>query len=196
MPCCMVNRNALGRPPEWLARKFVRLFMDAALDASAMEQGEVPGENYALTDRVVNLIASYYVGPDAARREGNLSFEKTHEKWLHLTRGGRHHMTQEDHQRDNAVVGSSFHCPIINVPCKKQNNGIMHTPGGHQNHYWKSINEAIKEKMKECDFQIRLSSIDGELEAKTKSNAKKIKDCNSADQMKNAQKNLRRKKKS
>ena len=83
-------------------------------------------------------------------------------------------MTQADHKRDNARVGSSFHPSIVDVMCGKKNGGVMHR-GDHTNHYWKDISNAIKAKMKGCAWQVRLASIEskvainlGEIDAKIK----------------------------
>ena len=63
----------------------------------------------------------------------------------------------------------------IDVMCGKQNRGVMYTPEGHTNHYWKYISNAIEVKMKGCAWQVRLASIKskvainlGEVDAKIK----------------------------
>ena len=106
---------------------------------------------------MVNLIASlagFPVTLDAPNRECELCFKNTHKLWTMKTRGGRYHMSQKDHKRDNVLVGSAFNPPIVSVPCVTQNGGIIHTPSGHTNHFWVSVGKAIMKKMKGCAWQV------------------------------------------
>ena len=115
------------------------------------------------------------VHPDPPRWEGAKSFVNAHVEWTRLSRGGKHKLTTEEHKRVNAIVGSSFSSPIFNTLCIKQNGGCMHTPNGHQNHFWASVNDAIKEKMRGCAWQVQVSSICNELAIKLKEVETKIK---------------------
>ena len=149
----------------------------------------------SLPDNVVMLIgelSGLQVPVDAPRREGELCFGRTSLEWQRLTRGGRHRLTQAAHKRDNARVGSSFNLPILDIPCVKQNNGIMHTPCGHQNHFWVSIGDAIKAKMEGCDWQVRLANIEGEVDAKIKNIEVKIKHCQAGAESKIVKAKIRR----
>jgi hypothetical protein len=68
----------------------------------------------------------------------------------------------------------------------------MHTPCGHQNHYWVSIGDAIKNKMKGCDWQVRLANIDGEVDAKIKDIETKIKQCQAEEDYKAIKEKIRK----
>ncbi len=193
MPCCLVSKSDLGRPPEWLMRMFLRHVITAASNAAAVQHAEVPWGIRQLPDNVIDLIGDLSGLPvvrDAPQREGSYSFEYTHNRWMSLSRGGRHQRTQAEYQRDNASVGSSFHCPIILTPCVKENNGIMHTPCGHQNHYWKSICTAIRVKMKGCEWQVRLEMVDDLVDSKLTTNASRIRQCKLAVGLKVSKVNL------
>ena len=182
MPCCLVAKENLGRPPQWLMRLFVRRAIAAASARRSSLLGEQEVANVHLPDAIVDSIALLSALPvveDPPRREGHLSFAHTHKKWRRLTRDGRHRLTQADHQRDNAAVGSSFYKPILCTPCIKENNGVMHTPCGHINHYWVSVSDAIAEKMKGCEWQLRLDQVSTELEERTAANQTRIKECES-----------------
>ena len=199
MPCCFVSKFNLGDAPEWLQRKFLRASISGASTAAATKhnEGSTPGLSLAsaLPDNVVDLIASlagFPVTLDAPRREGELCFINTHKLWATKTRGGRHRMSQKDHKRDNALVGSSFNPPIVAVPCVKQNGGIMHTPSGHTNHFWVSIGKAIMARMKGCAWQVRLASIESEVAAKINEVNIKIKLCESSVPSKDAKTRLGR----
>jgi hypothetical protein len=166
MPCCMVSRNELGQPPEWLMRLFLRHVIIAASRKAASDRSEDEPSSYQLPDDVVDRIgamAGLPVLSDAARRVGDMCFTNSNRLWQELTRGGKHHLTQDAHRLANARVGSAFNAPIVAVPCQKENCGIMHTPAGHTNHFWISIGKAIKRQMKGCPWQARLSAIDDEV---------------------------------
>ena len=184
----MVSKADLGRPPKWLMRMFLGEVFTAASARAAAQRGELAGgDSKLLPNCVVDLIgalAGLLVHPDALRREGEYCFTKTHDKWVELTRGGRHRLTQDDHKRCNALAGSSFYKPIIDAPCEKHNNGVMHTPAGHQNHFWISISDAIKKKMKGCPWQVCLSTIDSALEEKINTIQAKIKSYNASESRK------------
>ncbi len=187
MPCCMVSKHDLGRRPFWMQKLFWRHAIYATADARSRERGEIPMALADLPVPLVDLIIKFSgveLQEDAQLREGKFTFELTHRKWVSLTRGGRHYQTQADRKRDNKTVGSSFHRPLILTPCVKENGGIMHTPCGHQNHFWISINNAIVERMRDCDWQLKLSTIDDEIEEKIKDNARKKKDFVEAGEMK------------
>ena len=191
MPCCFVSKFNLGDAPEWLQRKFLRAAIRGASIAAATERNggvaPVVSPTFAIPDVVVDLIASlagFPVTSDAPRREGELCFKNTHALWTTKTRRGQHRMTQKDHKRDNALVGSSFKPPIVCVPCSKQNGGIIHTPSGHTNHFWVSIANAIIARMKGYAWQVRLASIESEVATKLKELNAKIKLCESSVQSK------------
>ena len=123
---------------------------------------------YQLPNDVVDRIgamAGLPVLSDAPRRVMDVSFVNSNRlwKWKTLTRDGKHHLTQESHRAANASVGSAFNEPIVTIPCPKENDGVIHTPAGHTNHFWVSVGNAIKMKMKDCPWQARLSAIDDEV---------------------------------
>lgn len=151
-----------GQPPEWLMRLFLRHVIIAAL----RDVNEDESLAYQLSNDVVDRIgamAGLPVLSDAARRVGDMCFTNSNKLWQRFTRGGKHHLTQDNHRAANARVGSAFNAPLIAVPCPKENGGIMHTPSGHGNHFWVSIANAIKRKMKGCPWQARLLAIDAEV---------------------------------
>ena len=188
MPCCMVSKYNLGQPPEWLMRTFLRHVIVAA---SRMAANELP-------DAVVDLIGSMAGLPvlkDAIRRTGEMCFSKSNLLWQRLTKSGRHRLTAEAHKRSNTRVGSSFNVPVIAIPCRKENGGIMHTPAGHTNHFWVAVSNAIKQKMKGCPWQIRLSAIDEELSLEIKKVEGKIKvldSCSASHEIKSRIRRIRR----
>ena len=102
----------------------------------AAERGKLYIE-FELCDAVVKTIGALAgdpVIPDAPHRVGELCFKKAHKEWKRLTREGRHRLTQADHKRDNACIGSVFNSPVFVFPCVKENGGSMHTTLGHFNH--------------------------------------------------------------
>ena len=94
-----------------------------------------------------------------------------------MTRGGRHRQSQAEKKRDNAEVGSSFFRPIICTPNVKENNGVMHTPCGHINHFWESVCGAIVKKMKGGDWETAVNEALTELKTRIESTNAKIKAC-------------------
>ena len=83
MPCCMVERGDLGRPPQWLMRLFVRRVIAAVAEKESLERGEVDTPEYDLPDDVVDLIghmSGLEVTKDPPSREGCRCFKRTNEK--------------------------------------------------------------------------------------------------------------------
>ena len=120
-----------------------------------------------LPDSVIDLIGDFGGLPvirDAPRREGECSFTNLNKEWQRLTRCGRGSQSKADHARDNATVGSAFNPPITDPPCAKNNNGVMHSGSGHISHFWISIGRDIEGRMKGCPWQVRLVTIDQEVE--------------------------------
>ncbi len=140
-----------------------------------------------VTDKIMDYLGTDPVFQDAPRREGDLCFRETHKKWKQLTRGGRHRLTQAEHKRDNAIVGSSFNEPILYTPCVKENNGVMHTSAGHTNHYWMSISNSIRSKMKGSGWHLRLETIDDEVDNRINVNQQKKKSCEASNSRKVSQ---------
>jgi hypothetical protein len=58
MPCCMVSRNELGQPPEWLMRLFLRHVIIAASRKAASDRSEDEPSSYQLPDDVVDRIGA------------------------------------------------------------------------------------------------------------------------------------------
>jgi len=79
---------------------------------------------------------------------------------------GKYTLNKDERSKANQETGSSFKEPIFSFPYKKQNCGIVHDPTGHITHFMSKIATLICEKMKGCDWQLRLRSIDGEVTAK------------------------------
>jgi len=115
-------------------------------------------------------IISQFMGkpvyPDPPTREGAFSFQSTYEKWKQLTVNGKYTLNKDERSKANEQAGSSFNEPIFSFPCKKQNCGIMHDPVGHITHFMNKIAAQICEKMKGCDWQLRMNTIDDEGKAK------------------------------
>ena len=101
-------------------------------------------------------------------------------------------MSADDHRRDNERVGSAFYPPIIDVPRVKQNGGVMHTPNGHINHFWCSVSGAIVDKMKGCDWQVKVNALDDQVADRIRSAEAKLKEHNSLPQTKHLKAKLRR----
>ena len=164
MPCCLVHKNNLGQPPEWLQRRYIRAL------ASAPREWE---------DSIIELIGDFLGKPlvkDPRKREGEYCFQKTHAKWQQMTAGGRLTLNATDHKRANDLSGSSFKKPLFLFKGCKQNAGFMHTPSGHITHFWVSVSNAIRERMKECEWQKRLSTIVDEVKDEIKCIEKVVKD--------------------
>ena len=68
----------------------------------------------------------------------------------------------------------------------------MHTSGGHTNHYWKEILNALKAKMKGCAWQVWLASIELEVTINLGEVDTKIKSGESGVESKEIKKQLRR----
>jgi hypothetical protein len=151
MPCCMVNKNDLGRPPLWIRIKLRRTTWS------------LPS---AFNDKNMHLISRWVGCPlyaDPPTREGELSFGSTHALWRRLTVDGRNILNAEERRKANTKTGSSFNEPIFDFPCKKQNCGIMHDPAGHITHFMNNVSDCIREKMNGCEWQLRVMAIDGEV---------------------------------
>ena len=52
----------------------------------------------------------------------------------------------------------------------------MHTPCGHINHYWESVGAAIVKKMRGCEWQLRLGTVESKLETRIVATQNKIKE--------------------
>ena len=101
MPCCLVHKNNLGQPPEWLQRRYLRALVSA------------PSE---WEDSIIELIGAFLGNPlvkDPGKREGEFCFQKTHAKWHQLTAGGCLTLNANDHKRANDLSGSSFKKPLF-----------------------------------------------------------------------------------
>jgi len=153
MPCCMVHKGNLGRPIPW-----VRLLL-------RQTAWSLP---CTFSDTTVEKISQFVgkpVYPDPPAREGTFSSQSTHTQWKQLTVDGNYTLIKEERSKDNQETGTSFNEPNFSFPCKKQNCGIMHDPAGHITHYMNKITTLICEKKKECNWQLRLHSIDAEVKA-------------------------------
>ena len=95
-----------------------------------------------------------------------MSFGYMHAQWKRLTVGGRFLLNAEERRKANRQTGSSFSEPIFDFPCMKQNCGIMHDPAGHITHFMNNVSECIRDKMKGCDWQLRVMAIDADVKAK------------------------------
>jgi len=107
-----------------------------------------------LTDKIVQLISQWAGNPiynDPSTREGDLSFKRTHQEVERLINGGKYHLNAEEYADANKRTGSSFKEPIFDVPCKKQNCGIIHDPAGHITHFMTTISVCIHAKMQGCE---------------------------------------------
>ena len=154
MPCCMVRKDELGRPPRW-----IRLLLRRTA-------WSLPN---TFTDEMVQNISAWVGKPiynDPLTREGDLTFKQTHQEFERLTNGGKYHLNAEEYAEANQRTGSSFKEPILNVPCKKQNCGIMHDPAGHITHFMNKISVCIHDKMKGCEWQATVLAIDADVKAK------------------------------
>jgi len=159
-----VHKNNLGQLPEWLQRRYIRAL------ASDPREWE---------DSIIELIGNFLGKPlvkDARKREGEYCFQKTHAKWQQMTAGGRLTLNATDHKRANDLSGSLFKKPLFLFKGCKQNAGFMHTPSGHITHFWVSVSNAIRERMKECEWQKRLSAIVDEVKDEIKCIEKVVKD--------------------
>ena len=140
----MVHKDDLGRPPHW-----IRLLL-------RRNAWSLPCK---LSDMAVETISQFVgkpVYPDPPAREGAFSFQSTYEKWKQLTVNGKYTLNKDERSKANQQTGSSFNEPIFSFPCKKQNCGIMHDPAGHITHFMNKIAAQICEKMKGCDWQLRI----------------------------------------
>ena len=154
MPCCMVKKEDLGRPPEWLQIRFLR--------AAVSSPREVP-------DHLIKLIGEFAGMPvtlDPPMRAGEYCLRKTSALWQKRTANGRLKLNADDYSKANRDTGSSFNPPIFVFPCTKQNCGIMHSPAGHITHFWIAVSNAIRERMKGCEWQVRVTSVDAEVKDK------------------------------
>ena len=156
MPCCMVSKADLGKPPEWIQRQIRR------------NKWWLPEE---LHDNIIDLISSYLGKPitkDAPARDGEFGLNVTHAKWNALTVGGKYKLNAEERSKANKLTGSSFNEPIFTFPCKKQNCGIMHDPAGHITHFFAQVSDAIRSKMKGCKWQQLVFRIDNDVDSMIK----------------------------
>ena len=55
---------------------------------------------------------------------------------------------------------------MIDTPNVKENNGVMHTPCGHINHFWESARAAIERKMNGYYWEIEVDEAESELETR------------------------------
>ena len=136
---------------------------------------------------LIGEFSGFAVKNDPQKRVGNMEFKNSHAEWMRLSRGGRHQMSNEDHARDNEKTGSSFYTPIWNFQSKKQNNGIMHTPAGHTNHYWVEVSSEIRNKLKDCLWQVCLRTIELEVTVfrrKVEVNFKTLQSCSASKALK------------
>ena len=68
----------------------------------------------------------------------------------------------------------------------------MHTPAGHTNHFWTEVSKALRPRMKNCHWQVRLRLIDFEVEAKLREVEAKVKELRNGDVVKEIKSRLRR----
>ena len=80
-------------------------------------------------------------------------------------------MTAADRTRANKTSGSyvHFHSPLFTFQACKQNAGFMHTPSGHITHFWISVSNTIRTRMKYCVWNKRLDCIVDEVMTMIKS---------------------------
>ena len=127
---------------------------------------------------------------DAPKREGELSFDKTHARWVEISAHERVKKTAEEYKRDNARTGSSFFAPTFNFSTCKQNGGIMHTPCRHITHFWVSISNCIREFMSDKEWQQRMSTIADEVALKSKEIVKQSREAHSITEIKSIKRQL------
>ena len=132
-----------------------------------------------MEDSIIELIGDFLGKPlvkDVCKRECEYCFQKTHAKWHQLTAGGHLTLNATYHKRANDLTGSLFKKPLCLFQGCKQNAGFMHTPSGHITHFWVSVSNAIRERMKECEWKKRLSTIVDEVKEEIKCIEKVVKD--------------------
>ena len=56
MPCCMVSKDNLGRPPRWLQRLFLKHAVHAASSRAAHRENESAVPYIDLPERAIDLI--------------------------------------------------------------------------------------------------------------------------------------------
>ena len=174
MACCMVAKENLGVAPEWIQRRLIEEkvasveWIFSLSSALANSEPVVYSEfvQKAIDPEILERIAEYAdckITSDAPRRTGELSFDKTSERWDWLTVGGKFCQTKKERDEANTETGSSFHPPVCNFHADKQNGGIFHSPQGHTTHFTDSIIGSICEYMKGCEWEGRLTELNGEI---------------------------------